>query len=317
MRCDLQRYRFGAQRVWLVLGAAAVVAAGCADSEPSTPLGDISIQDVAGGGSEIGQSDPDPLALVCQPCESDDDCPGDGLCVELSDGSFCGVDCAGTLECPGVLECVEIVRGTGEEAETAGFQCIPRADYCVDCPDEDEDGWCDEDDVCAGGDDSADEDGDGVPDECDACHGVDDSDDEDGDGEPNACDCAFVDLDCGSTGVCESSPDGPVCVCDQGYVDEGEGCVDIDECASETDPCGDNAVCTNTIGWFYCTCADGYEGDGVTCTEIDGCADNPCFEGVACTDADPPSEGFTCGECPAGTEGDGEICTDIKKPAAA
>lgn len=76
---------------------------------------------------------------------------------------------------------------------------------CNDCPDEDSDGICDEDDICPGFDDTIDTDGDGIPDGCDdeqcpdsdgdgicddddICPGFDDTIDSDGDGIPDGCD---------------------------------------------------------------------------------------------------------------------------------
>lgn len=43
----------------------------------------------------------------------------------------------------------------------------------------------------------------------------------------------------------------------------------------------------------------------------DACAEEPCAEGVACTDLPGEEPPYECGSCPTGTEGDGEICEDI------
>ncbi len=60
--------------------------------------------------------------------------------------------------------------------------CIYNAVYNANCEcivesgnDTDNDGVCDEDDICPGSDDNLDDDGDGVPDGCDECHGQDDN----------------------------------------------------------------------------------------------------------------------------------------------
>lgn len=75
--------------------------------------------------------------------------------------------------------------GTGGTAGTGGTGGST-------CPDEDGDGVCNDDDVCAG-DDTLDADGDGVPDDCDVCAAGDDGLDTDEDGLPDACDnCAEV-----------------------------------------------------------------------------------------------------------------------------
>ncbi|NND52958.1 MAG: hypothetical protein HKN54_11185 [Flavobacteriaceae bacterium] len=59
---------------------------------------------------------------------------------------------------------------------TKGADCPEDPDD--DCPDSDEDGVCDDDDICPGFDDGLDSDGDGIPDGCDD----DDCPDSDGDG---------------------------------------------------------------------------------------------------------------------------------------
>ena len=90
---------------------------------------------------------------------------------------------------------------------------------CDECPDQDADGVCDEDDICPGSDDNLDSDGDGIPDGCDndscpdsdadgvcdeddICPGFDDNLDSDGDSIPDGCDdnnCPDADGD----GVCD------------------------------------------------------------------------------------------------------------------
>ncbi|RED49287.1 M12 family metallo-peptidase [Seonamhaeicola aphaedonensis] len=58
------------------------------------------------------------------------------------------------------------------------------------CPDTDEDGICNENDMCPGYNDNIDSDGDTVPDGCDICPEGDDRVDSDGDGVPDDCDTA-------------------------------------------------------------------------------------------------------------------------------
>ena len=59
----------------------------------------------------------------------------------------------------------------GGSYEEMGCNCI--RDDCVECPadapDADDDGVCDESDICPGGDDTMDADEDGTPDDCDGC----------------------------------------------------------------------------------------------------------------------------------------------------
>ncbi|MEZ4237754.1 MAG: MopE-related protein [Myxococcota bacterium] len=55
--------------------------------------------------------------------------------------------------------------------------------------DADADGICDDDDVCAGGNDGFDADADGTPDACDPCPDLADEVDADADGSPSCDDC--------------------------------------------------------------------------------------------------------------------------------
>ena len=55
-----------------------------------------------------------------------------------------------------------------------------QANMAALCDDQDQDGFCDEEDICLDGDDSSDVDQDGVPDACDPCP-LDPKDDRDGD----------------------------------------------------------------------------------------------------------------------------------------
>ena len=90
---------------------------------------------------------------------------------------------------------------------------VTTPDAVAECLDSDQDGVCDADDICPGGDDNIDGDGDDVPDACDpcpndnpddqdgdlvcdsvdACPGSDDALDEDGDGIPDGCDPCPID----------------------------------------------------------------------------------------------------------------------------
>ena len=65
-------------------------------------------------------------------------------------------------------------------------------------------------------------------------------------------------------------------------------------------------------------CPEGYSGSGDTaCVDIDACSPDyppnggaaPCFPGVVCTDAPPPSLEHSCGACPVGYSGDGAACS--------
>jgi hypothetical protein len=62
---------------------------------------------------------------VCQPCATDDNCPGDGdaACVQLSDGKFCGQPCDSVTDCPFSYDCAEV--------GAAKKQCIPQSNTCT------------------------------------------------------------------------------------------------------------------------------------------------------------------------------------------
>lgn len=92
-------------------------------------------------------------------------------------------------------------------------------DSDVGCSDDDNDGVCNEDDLCEAADDNADEDGDGVPDDCDLCPG-------------------FVDV----PGQEECGP-ATFCVAEEGAAD-----TDKDGTADECDACPEDAK-FSTYNW--------------------------------------------------------------------
>ncbi|XP_038069380.1 fibrillin-1-like isoform X2 [Patiria miniata] len=113
--------------------------------------------------------------------------------------------------------------------------------------------------------------------------------------------------------------------CPPGYRGDGVNCVDIDECAEGLFSCNENATCVNVPGTYDCVCKDGFFGDGQTCIPLDPrtCADQPCFEGVECTEVNPNTLDwrslpiirlFACGDCPDGYAGDGETCKKLPPP---
>ncbi|TNF46485.1 MAG: T9SS type A sorting domain-containing protein [Bacteroidetes bacterium] len=167
-----------------------------------------------------------------------------------------------------------------------------------DCLDSDNDGFCDNIDICPGFDDSVDSDGDGVPDGCDLCAGFDDSADADLDGVPDGCDaCAGFDdaVDSDGDGVADGcdlcpgfndavdsdgdgSPDGcDLCTGDDSTGDsDGDGiCDDLDQC-----PGSDDSIDSDGDGIADgCDICNGNDATG----DADGdgyCFDNDCDDNL-------------------------------------
>ncbi|XP_072017956.1 uncharacterized protein [Amphiura filiformis] len=114
--------------------------------------------------------------------------------------------------------------------------------------------------------------------------------------------------------------------CPPGYTGDGENCRDVNECLTGAHDCHRFATCYNTVGSYECRCNNDYLGDGRICIPIDRttCANQPCFQGVRCTnvfpnfaDIDPRRTTiiklYQCGPCPPGYTGDGERCEDINE----
>ncbi len=63
-------------------------------------------------------------ANLCKPCKNDLQC-GDGVCMELPEGRFCGRDCTGG-KCPDGYQCVDMTREDGQPSR----QCRPANGTC-------------------------------------------------------------------------------------------------------------------------------------------------------------------------------------------
>lgn len=133
-----------------VMGAAALVVAGCDDGGGSSgPPSDVGVVDGATPVDTGGALDAGDDTVVGAPCDGPADC-ANALCVSTPSGGQCTVPCADATGCPGGWTCEE-------NAAFGGRVCLP----VPQCPDLDgEDG-----------------DGDGLVDPCDACP------DEAGDGD--------------------------------------------------------------------------------------------------------------------------------------
>jgi len=224
---------------------------------------------------------------ICATCTTDDECGGpDDRCLELEEGLFCGRDCR-VDGCPEGYMC----RPVSEGGLIVARQCRPFGRPCETCDDADGDTVCDEDDVCAGGDDTVDSDGDGTPDACDeapeVCTG---GVDEDLDG---AIDCA--DPDCEGDAACASAER-----CDNGVDDDLDGAIDCDDTDCDTAPaCVEPEVCTGGVdedldGRIDCAdpdcaldpaCATDEVCDNGRDDDLDGstdCADDDCADDAAC-----------------------------------
>ena len=120
--------------------------------------------------------------------------------------------------------------------------------------DDDNDGVCNELDLCPGEDDTADDDADGAPDACDICPGGDDFTDSDSDGVPDACDICPGDDDNGPDADGDGVPDA----CDICPGDDDNADADADGVPDACDTCPDAPNVTNTTtGVRYATIAEG------------------------------------------------------------
>jgi hypothetical protein len=112
-------------------------------------------------------------------------------------------------------------------------------------------------------------------------------------------------------GVCEDTPSGIVCQCDEGFEQPRNtiGCSPIFyECSDLT--CGENAICRMYSAGARCECATNYEGDGYTCTPI---AQDPTCDDLTCG-ANAICRSYAAGprcECAANYQGDGYTCTRL------
>ncbi len=244
--------------------------AGTEDGGDTGDAGDLDMD--SGGGDDGGQTDmaegdgtvsdasPDAPTddTLCQACEEDDDCAGEGSrCVEVAGENVCGIACTDDDDCPDNYKCDE---------SDDGNQCVPTADSCGDCEDGDGDGYG----VGAGcmGSDCDDGDEDVNPGADDVCDGVDnDCDDETDEG--------FVAEECG-VGACASVStcvEGDETACTPGDAADSDGTCDgiDDNCDGETDEgyevveCGDGA-CANTSA-----CEDGVETE---CAPLEAASDD-------------------------------------------
>ncbi|MBM4318705.1 MAG: hypothetical protein FJ125_01790, partial [Deltaproteobacteria bacterium] len=79
-----------------------------------------------------------PTARLCRPCRAADECgePAN-LCLQVGDGTYCGLACQADGDCPAGYRC----RPADEAGGPAELrQCLPVSGWCTLCRDEDDDG---------------------------------------------------------------------------------------------------------------------------------------------------------------------------------
>lgn len=156
----------------------------------------------------------------------------------------------------------------------------------TECEDADNDGVCDEDDVCAGGDDAADADGDGIPDDCEETTNPDcTGPDSDGDGvcdEDDLCEGDDAAGDTDDDGVCDDVDDCPLDGGPAVHDDDGDGVCDSDDACFGDNASGDadaDGVCDNADPCPLDGPPGDSDGDG-SCDSDDRCPFDPadsCF----------------------------------------
>ena len=324
--------------------------------------------DICNGGNDNMDSDGDGIPDFCDdvncpfdqgdPCNDGDDCTTNDAIDEQC-------NCVGTFldsDNDGICDADDICNGGNDNMDSDG-DGIP--DFCddVDCPfdqgdpcndgddcttndaideqcncvgtflDSDNDGICDADDICNGGNDNMDSDGDGIPDFCDDVNCPFDQGDPCNDGDDcttndaidEQCNCVGTFLDSDSDGICDADD-----ICNGGNDNmdsDGDGipdfCDDVDCPFDQGDPCNDGDDCTtndaideqcNCVGTFLDSDNDGIcdaddicnggndnmdsDGDGIPdfCDDVDCPFDqgDPCNDGDDCTTNDAIDEQCNC-----------------------
>ena len=226
--------------------------------------------------------------LDCQGNAQDSD--NDGVCdgLDLCIGNDDTIDLNANGIPDGCDTCDPALNGT---ACNDGDICTTGDVYDLNCncagtlADADNDGVCDADDICPGGNDTVDTDGDGTPDFCDVCDAAligTSCDDGDvcttGDVYDSNCDCAGTFADADNDGVCDAL--------DQcANIDDaliGQSCDDGDMCTTG-DVYDSNCLCAGVI-------ADA-DGDGI-CDAQDACPNlDDALIGTLCDDGDSCTTG--------------------------
>ena len=215
----------------------------------------------------------------CQRCDTHEQCGDDrDACVQLTDGTFCTIDCyADPTVCPAGFSC-QIVHGSDEFVSK---QCMPINGLCCIDADGDRHGVGD---GCLGAD--CDDHNpviyDGAPEVCD---GYDNDCDLGVDNDP--IDCAHADCELGQTGYYERAGEpcnGVTCVAQDAmqcglYTCSGGGELG-DECAVVCDV-EDDGKCIDAAHCDASHCLPDLA-DGQVCDEASDCASGHCQNGFCC-----------------------------------
>ena len=232
------------------------------------------------------------LEDICMGFDDNLDSDGDGVpdgCDNDMDTGMNDTDTGmnnctvGDSDNDGVCDDVDVCLGFDDNADADGDGIPDGCDSCV-IGDSDNDGVCDDVDVCLGFNDNADADGDGIPDGCDSCV-VGDSDN---DGV-----CDDVDVCLGFNDNADADGDGIPDGCDSCVVGDSDNdgvCDDVDVCLGfndNADADGDGIP----DGCDQCNAGD-VDNDGI-CDDID-----TCLQGNDNFDADLDGVPDACDACP-------------------
>ena len=234
-------------------------------------------------------------------CDADDICPsGDDTVDTDNDGTPDACDNCSTVG----QSCNDNDSCTTNDVYDANCNCVGVF------MDADNDGVCDANDICPGGDDTIDTDNDGTPDACDNCSTAGQAcNDNDicttNDVYDANCNCVGVFMDADNDGVCDAND---ICPGGDDTIDtDNDGTPDAcDNCSTAGQACNDNDSCTsndvydancNCVGVFMDTDNDGVcdandicpGGDDTIDSDNDGtpdACDNCSTAGQACNDND-------------------------------
>lgn len=182
------------------------VKSSCDDGDPCT-INDIIRINCSCKGTYSGDSDNDGV------CDAEDKCPNFDDNIDFDDDGFpdqCD-NCNVGMPCDDGLASTENDVIVWDSTYPEGVPLPVGVEPCgcqgttIDCRrdvDSDNDGVCDELDICQGHDDAIDTDGDSIPDGCDNCPGEDDNIDINNDGKP---DC-LVDPNCNANLTLTATP---------------------------------------------------------------------------------------------------------------